>query len=105
MCWKRAKLAIDVFVTNIVHYIGSFFVDLSGLDYLVFTAGIGEHSTPIRRAVCEKLACLGIALDTEANEGCSGDVTVISAADSGTKVLVIPTNEEIGIARRTYEFA
>lgn len=101
---ERAKLAIDVFVTNIVHYIGSFFVDLSGLDYLVFTAGIGEHSTPIRRAVCEKLACLGIALDAAANEACGEDVTAISAAESGTEVLVIPTNEEIGIARRTYEF-
>ena len=102
---ERAKLAIDVFVTNIVHYIGSFFVDLGGLDYLVFTAGIGEHSAPIRRAVCEKLACLGVALDAAANEVCGGDVTAISAAESGTEVLVIPTNEEIGIARRTYEFA
>ena len=101
---ERAKLAIDVFVTNIVHYIGSFFVDLGGLDYLVFTAGIGEHSAPIRRVVCEKLACLGVALDAAANEACGGDVTAISAAESGTEVLVIPTNEEIGIARRTYEF-
>ena len=101
---ERAKLAIDVFVTNIVHYIGSFFVDLGGLDYLVFTAGIGEHSAPIRKAVCEKLACLGVALDAAANEACGGDVTAISAAESGTEVLVIPTNEEIGIARRTYEF-
>ena len=101
---ERAKLAIDVFVTNIVHYIGSFFVDLGGLDYLVFTAGIGEHSAPIRRAVCEKLACLGVALDAAANEACGEDVTAISAAESGTEVLVIPTNEEIGIARRTYEF-
>ena len=101
---ERAKLAIDVFVTNSVHYIGSFFVDLGGLDYLVFTAGIGEHSAPIRRAVCEKLACLGVALDAAANEACGEDVTAISAAESGTEVLVIPTNEEIGIARRTYEF-
>lgn len=101
---ERAKLAIDVFVTNIVHYIGSFFVDLGGLDYLVFTAGIGEHSAPIRKAVCEKLACLGVALDAAANEACGEDVTAISAAESGTEVLVIPTNEEIGIARRTYEF-
>ena len=101
---ERAKLAVDVFVTGIVHYIGSFFVDLGGLDYLVFTAGIGEHSAPVRKAVCEKLACLGIALDTAANEACGGDVTVISTAESGAEVLVIPTNEEIGIARRTYEF-
>lgn len=105
---ERARLARDVFVINIVHYIGSFFMDLGGLDFLVFTAGIGEHSDEIRREVCEKCACLGIKLDESANAlACkvkSGEIAEISAKDSCVRTLVIPTNEEIGIARRTYEF-
>lgn len=98
---QRAKLAVDVFVTGIVHYIGSYFLDLGRLDYLVFTAGIGEHSADIRRMVCEKLAPLGVVLDTQANENCHG-AAVISAPDSKVSVRVIPTDEELGIARRTY---
>ncbi len=98
----RAKLAMDVFVTGIVHYIGAFYLDLGRLDDLVFTAGIGEHSARIRRMVCEKLAPLGVKLDEEKNENCSGE-GVISAPDSAVCVRVIPTNEELGIARRTYE--
>ena len=101
---ERAKLANDVFVTNIAHYIGQFFVDLNGLDYLVFTAGIGEHAADIRKMVCDKVACLGIELDDEKNDNCHGDVVEISSTNSNVKVLVIPTNEEIGIARRTYEY-
>ena len=98
----RAKLAIDVFVTGIVHYIGAFYLDLGRLDDLVFTAGIGEHSSRIRRLVCERLAPLGVQLDEEKNESCHGEA-VISTADSKVCVRVIPTNEELGIARRTYE--
>lgn len=100
---QRAKLAVDVFVTGIVHYIGSFFVDLGKLDYLVFTAGIGEHSAHVRKLVCDKLKALGVVLDNEKNEACHSEA-VISAEDSKVKVLVIPANEELGIARRTYEY-
>lgn len=100
---ERAKLAVDVFVTGIVHYIGAFFLDLGRLDYLVFTAGIGEHSHQIRSLVCQKLAPLGIKLDENANKRCSGSA-VISAPDSKVCVRVIPTDEELGIARRTYEY-
>ncbi len=99
---ERARLAMDVFVTGIVHYIGAFYLDLGRLDDLVFTAGIGEHSARIRRMVCEKLAPLGVKLDEEKNENWSGE-GVISAPDSAVCVRVIPTNEELGIARRTYE--
>jgi acetate kinase len=99
---ERAKLAVDVFVNGIVHYIGAFFLDLGRLDYLVFTAGIGEHSADIRRMVCEKLAPIGVKLDSNANENCHG-AAVISAADSKVCVRVIPTDEELGIARRTFE--
>ncbi|MBQ2633380.1 MAG: acetate/propionate family kinase [Oscillospiraceae bacterium] len=98
---ERAKLALDVFVTGIVHYIGAFAMDLGRLDYLVFTAGIGEHSALLRERVCEKLGLLGVMLDEEKN---AKNEKVISAADSAVRVLVIPTNEELGIARRTYEY-
>ncbi len=98
---ERARLAVDVFVTGIVHYIGAFAMDLGRLDYLVFTAGIGEHSAYIRRRVCEKLGLLGVKLDGEKNE--RGE-TEISASDSAVRVLVIPTDEELGIARRTFEY-
>lgn len=98
----RAKLAMDVFVTGIVHYIGAFYLDLGRLDDLVFTAGIGEHSTAIRRMVCEKLVPLGVKLDDAKNEACHGE-GVISTEGSAVCVRVIPTNEELGIARRTYE--
>ncbi|MCR5089161.1 MAG: acetate/propionate family kinase [Oscillospiraceae bacterium] len=97
----RAKLAVDVFVTGIVHYIGAFAMDLGHLDYLVFTAGIGEHAAAIRQSVCERLGLLGVKLDTEKN---ARNDYEISSADSAVKVLVIPTNEELGIARRTYEY-
>jgi acetate kinase len=98
---ERAQLAVDVFVTGIVHYIGAFAMDLGRLDYLVFTAGIGEHSDYIREQVCAKLNLLGIRLDSTRN---AASETVISADDSAVQVLVIPTNEELGIARRTYEY-
>lgn len=98
---ERAKLAIDVFVSSIVHYIGAFYLDLGRLDNLVFTAGIGEHSGLIRAMVCEKLTPLGVRLDTAKNSRCRGE-GIISAADSAVTVRVIPTDEELGIARRVY---
>ncbi len=97
---ERAKLAVNVFVTGIVHYIGSFFMDLGGLTDLVFTAGIGEHSDRIRSMVCERLGAIGVKLDSEANRT---HAAIISAADSNVTVRVIPTDEELGIARRTFE--
>ena len=98
---ERAKLAVDVFVTGIVHYIGAFAMDLGKLDYLVFTAGIGEHSAYIRKLVCDKLRVLGVEIDDRKN---SADEREISSENSKVRVLVIPANEELGIARRTYEF-
>ena len=100
---ERAQLAVNVFVTGILHYIGAFYIDLGRLDYLVFTAGIGEHSALIRRRICEKLKAIGVELNEEKNlhvpaDGC------ISSDTSRVKVLVIPTDEELGIARRTYEY-
>lgn len=97
----RAQLALDVFVSGIVHYIGAFYVDLGGLDYLVFTAGIGENDWRIRESVCEKLAILGVQIDPEKNQTAHG-ACELTAAEGKVRVLVIPTDEELGIARRTY---
>ncbi len=100
---ERAQLAIDAFVAGIVHYIGAFATDLGGLDALVFTAGIGEHSARIRQEVCRRLSLFGVRLDEKANAGVPED-GVISAPESKVNVLVIPTDEEKGIARSTYRF-
>lgn len=97
----RAALAVEVFVTGIVHFIGAFAMDLGRLDTLVFTAGIGEHAPAIRARVCQRLGILGVKLDEEKN---ARNERRISADDSAVRVLVIPTNEELGIARRTYEY-
>lgn len=96
----RAKLAVDVFVSGIVHYIGAYYLDLGRLDHLVFTAGIGENSARVRSMVCEKLTPLGVKIDEAAN---SRNDAVISTPDSKICVKVIPTDEELGIARRTFE--
>ena len=100
---EQAKLAIDVFVNGIIHYIGAYYAQLGGLDHLVFTGGIGENSATVRRMVCSRLAHLGIALSEERNRQVSGRA-VISEEGSRVKVQVIPANEELGIARRTFEY-
>lgn len=98
----RAQLAIDVFCESIVKYIGSFYAELGGLDYLVFTGGIGENSFSVRKKVCSRLEHMGIALDDKANaEG--PKERVISTAGSPVKICIIPTNEEIGIAQDIME--
>jgi acetate kinase len=99
----RAQLAIDVFISGIVHYIGAFYVDLGGLDYLVFTGGIGEKSDMVRREVCRKLSVLGVAFDEQKNRMCRGSMD-LSGSTSSVKIGVIPTDEELGIAKRTYEY-
>ena len=99
---ERAQLAIDVFCSNIIHYIGAFYADLGGLDYLVFTGGIGENSPVVRRKVCGALGHFGIILDETKN--CSHGEQLISAPDSKAAVMVIPANEEVQIARQTWEF-
>jgi acetate kinase len=93
-----ARLAVDYFVYRAIKEIGALTAVLGGLDALVFTAGIGERSVEIRRRICEALAWLGVHLDSHAN---ASNSTVISAAESKASVLVIPTNEELMIARHT----
>lgn len=97
---ERAKLAVDAFVSGIIKQVGAFYAELGGLDQLVFTGGIGEHSAFVRNAVCSQLRHLGIELDEKKN-GASEPVGVISAAGSAVLVTVIPANEELGVARET----
>lgn len=97
---ERARLAVDAFVSGIIKQIGAFYAELGGLDQLVFTGGIGEHSAFVRNAVCSQLQHLGIELDKEKN-GASAPVGIISAAGSAVLVTVIPVNEELGVARET----
>ncbi len=99
---RRAALAIDMFVNQIVKYAGAFTAELGGLDNLVFTGGIGENSVAVRQRVSAALAYLGLELDEAANAAPGSDVRVISTAQSRVRVLVIPANEELGIARRTF---
>ena len=99
---ERAALAIDAFCDSVVKYIGAFYAELGGMDYLVFTGGIGENSMLVREKVCSRLACLGVTFDADANRTVHGE-GVVSAPDSPVTVLVLPTNEEVGIAQTIYE--
>ena len=94
----RAVAAVEYFVYAMAKYVGAYAAVLGGLDAFVFTAGIGEHSVPVRAALCNKMAWLGVKLDEAANV--AGGPR-ISAADSGVSVWVIPTNEELMIAQHT----
>lgn len=97
---KKAKLAFDVFCYRIKKYVGAYIAVLGGLDALVFTGGIGENSSEVRKAVCENLEYLGIELDKSANASKEKE-KAISAAKSKVSVFVIPTNEELMIAMET----
>ncbi len=96
---ERAKLAWDVYIRRIVGYIGRYFVLLGGIDAISFTAGVGENSSAVRRDVVAGLEALGVKLDTVANTLRSKQARAISTPDSAFKVLVIPTNEELQMAR------
>jgi len=97
----RARLAFDIFCYRIRKYVGAYAAALGGLDALVFTAGIGENSAPVRAAVCEGLEFLGVRFDAARNGEYQGGECDVSAAGSGARVLVVPTNEELMIARET----
>ena len=99
---ERAALAIDAFCDSVVRYIGGFYAELGGMDYLVFTGGIGENSKLVREKICSRLECLGVRFDSAKNSIAKGEC-IISAADSPVTVLVIPANEEVGIAQTIYE--
>ena len=96
----RCTAALEVFCYKVAKYIGSYVAAMNGVDAIAFTAGIGENAGIVRKMVVEYLGYLGITLDEEAN-GKRGEDMVISTADSKVKVCVIPTNEELAIARET----
>ena len=101
---KRAQLAVNMLNYDIKKFVGAYAAAMGGVDVLVFTAGVGENSIPTRAAVCEGLEFLGIKIDPEKN-AVRGKEADISAADSRVRVLVIPTNEELMIARDTKRLA
>lgn len=99
---ERAILTFNKYVQRIVDYIAQYYVRLGGADVIAFTAGVGEKSPILRKLVCEKLACLGVKIDEEKNK-VRGELTKISTDDSKVAVYVIPTDEELMIARDTLE--
>jgi len=100
----KAQLAIDVFISEARRWIGGYFLQLNGADALVFTAGIGENRGELRAAICANLDQLGIVLDPAKNAACRATEALISADNSRVKVLVIPTNEELVVARESKRF-
>lgn len=100
----RAQLALDVFEHQARHWIGAFYLELNGLDGLVMTAGIGENEGALRAAICRDLDQLGIVLDPALNAQTRGREAIISAPESRVKVIVIPTNEELVVAREARRF-
>ena len=98
---SEAQLALDVFVVETRRWIGHYLVQLNSADAIVFTAGIGENRAELRAAICANLDQLGIVLDAEKNAATRATEAVISAPNSRVKVLVIPTNEELVVARET----
>ena len=100
---QQAQLAQEMFVNRIVKYVGSYLALLDDKpDALVFTAGVGENDQPVRQAVCEQLQHLGVNIDPQKNQ-VKGQEAEISTSDSPIKVFVVPTNEELMIARDTYQ--
>jgi len=95
----RAKLAMDVFASSARHYLGAYLAELGGADVIVFTGGIGENGAAFRASVCGGLEELGIVLDPAANQGARGEAK-ISAAQSRVQIWVVPTNEELIVARQ-----
>lgn len=96
----RAEVALETYAYRIAKYIGAYTAAMNGVDAIVFTAGVGENNGAIRKTVCEYLGYLGVKLDDAENEK-RGEDLVISTADSKVKVMVIPTNEELRIAKET----
>lgn len=99
---KRAQLALEVLEYQIQKYIGSFAAAMNGLDAIIFTGGIGENSDTVRKAVCSNMDFFGIKLDDSKNQTVNHSEGEISADDSKVKVFIIPTNEELMMARDAY---
>ena len=96
-----AKRAVDAFVYRVVKYIGAYTAAMGSVDAICFTAGVGENSGFVRKLICDKLGFVGASLDVEANK-VHGEEKIISTSDSKVTLMVVPTNEELAIARDTY---
>ena len=101
---KRAKLAVDMFVYRVAKYIGAYAAAMNGVDLIAFTAGVGENNGFVRQEICRYLGFIGVEIDSKANE-VAGEERKISTDNSMVKVYVIPTNEELAIARETVRLA
>lgn len=95
-----AEVALEAFRYRVIKYIGAYVAVMNGVDAIAFTAGVGENDIQARKLICDALGYLGVKIDDEANN-VRGKETVISTADSKVKVMLIPTNEELAIARET----
>ena len=98
---ERATLALNMYEQRITKYIGAYAAEMGGVDIIVFTGGVGENQTGLRANVCAPLAFMGVELDLELNAKTRGTETVISTPDSKVTVVVVPTDEELMIARDT----
>lgn len=97
---RKARVALDIYINRIVKYIGSFTAEMGGVDVITFTAGIGENDIPLRAEVCEHLAPFGVMIDEEANSTRATDPITISKRGSSVRIMVVPTNEELAIAKQ-----
>ncbi|SCH24456.1 Acetate kinase [uncultured Clostridium sp.] len=97
-----AEVALDAFIYRVTKYVGAYAAAMNGVDAIAFTAGVGENDKAGRKAICENLAYMGVKIDDELNN-IRGEERVISSADSKVKVMLIPTNEELAIARETLD--
>ena len=102
---QECILALEMNAYRIKKYIGAYVAAMNGLDALVFTAGIGENSSTLRNLVCSEMEYYGIALDTRRNEMKSSDIREINTAKAKVKILVVPTNEELEIAKQAYSLS
>lgn len=98
---ERAKLALDMYEQRIIKYIGAYAAEMGGVDIIVFTGGVGENQTGLRANVCAPLGFMGVTLDKDVNARTRGTETVISTPESKVTVVVVPTDEELMIARDT----
>ncbi|MFV2118393.1 acetate kinase [Streptomyces sp. Act-28] len=99
---ERARLAFDIYIHRLKKYIGAYYAVLGRVDAVAFTAGVGENAAPVREAAVAGLGQLGLAVDAELNAARSGEPRLISPADARVAVAVVPTDEELEIARQTY---
>ncbi len=98
---QRAKLALEMYIQRIVKYVGAYIAEMCGVDIIVFTGGVGENQSTVRQEVCSHLKFMGVEIDPELNARVHGTETLLSTPESSAKVLVVPTDEELMIARDT----